>query len=230
MPISLGAALIGSAVLGAGASIISGNKAANAQKAANDQAIAEQRRQADQAREDFAPWRTVGGSALTKLSGMYGLSPQGGSGVEGAYGGYQQSPGYQFQRDEGVKAIERSAASRGQLASGASQKAIARYVTGLADSDYGQYVNQLNTLAGFGQSATAGTVASGQGAAANIANLYQDSGNARASSYANIGASVNNGINNALSAYLMQGRGGFGGRNPYGINERNPYGINEGIY
>lgn len=43
MPIGTAAAIIGSAVLGAGASVISGNKAADAQKKAAAQGVANER-------------------------------------------------------------------------------------------------------------------------------------------------------------------------------------------
>lgn len=210
--VAIGAA----AVVGAGSSIIGGNKAASAQQKAAQLQIDEQRRQYDQSRADYAPWRQTGEGALGKLGGMYGLNPQleAQGGVQAAYGGYQQSPGYQWQLDQGVQAAQRSAAARGQLGSGGTLKAITRYASGLADSDYQQYVGQLNTLAGFGQNATAGTVQAGQNAANNISTAYGNMGNAQASSYANTASSVNSGINNALSAYLFQQGGGFGKGGP----------------
>lgn len=217
--VAIGAA----AAVGAGTSIISGNKAANAQQKAAQLQIDESRRQSDQSRADEAPWRQLGEGALGKLAGMYGLSPQlsGPGAAQQPYGGYQQSPGYQWQLDQGVQAAQRSASARGQLGSGGTLKAITRYASGLADSDYQQYVGQLNTLAGFGQNATAGTVQAGQNASNNINNAYGNMGNAQASSYANTGSAINSGINNALSAYLFQQGGGFSG----GSSGMNAYGI-----
>ena len=84
MPITTAAALIGSAVIGAGASAIAGGAAAGAQRdAAAQQAatqrdqIAENRRQYDQSRADLAPYRSVGTGALYKLSNLMGVSPVG---------------------------------------------------------------------------------------------------------------------------------------------------------
>lgn len=214
------AVMLGAAVVGAGASIATGSMAAHAQtKSANAQ-IAEERRQSDQSRADLAPWRAVGGGALERLAGMYGVgadgSPTGPSGSGGlagdpnnAYGGFFASPGYNWRRDQGVQAVERSAASRGLLSSGAAVKAIGRYADGLASSEYQNYGDRLAQLAGFGQGAATSTVAAGQTATAGIVNAQQAAGNARASSYANIGSSINSGINNALFSYLN--RGGFGG-------------------
>lgn len=205
MPV--GAAIGGAAIIGGGAQIISGNKAAKATTKAADQQVAESRRQYDLTRADYAPWRTTGASALDRLAGEYGLN---GRPMESQF---TTSPGYTFRRDEGIKAVERSAASRGLLKSGAAVKAVERFAEGNAASEYGDYWNRLSGLAGMGQSATAGTVAAGQGSTAMINNAYQQAGNARASSYANTGSAVNTGINNVLSAYLYQRGGGFGGSN-----------------
>lgn len=76
-------AIGGAALIGAGASIIGGNKAANAQKDAANQATAlqqdqnaEARRQYDQNRTDLAPYRAVGTGALGKLSNLMGVGTQ----------------------------------------------------------------------------------------------------------------------------------------------------------
>jgi hypothetical protein len=207
-------AIAGSAVIGAGASIISGNKAAKAQQKAADQSIAEQRREYDQDRADLAPWRTTGASALAKLSAAYGLNgtptvtggPTNPDGTvnSDAYGGFFTSPGYQFRLAEGLKAIDRGAAARGQLGSGATIKAEQRYGEGLAASEYDAWASRLQQMAGVGQAATNTTVAAGQNAASTISNNLIASGNARASSYANTGSAINSGLNNVMSAYLMR--------------------------
>jgi hypothetical protein len=216
-------AIGGAAILGAGASIVSGNKAAKAQTKAADMSVAEQRRQYDQTRTDYAPWRAAGTSALTALTNTYGLNgnlgtagnvpgAQGTQGSQvGAYGGFFTSPGYQFRLSEGLKAIDRGAASRGQLGSGATIKAEQRYGEGLAASEYDAYTSRLAQLAGLGQSATAGTAAAGANASNNISNALIASGNARASSYANVGSSINQGLNNVMTAYLMRGMFSGGG-------------------
>lgn len=211
-------AIAGAAVVGAGASVIAGNKAAKAQKQAADMSVAEQRRQYDQTRADYAPWREAGSAAVGKLMSAYGLSggntntsptnPDGTPNAD-AYGGFFTSPGYQFRLSEGLKAIDRGAAARGQLGSGATIKAEQRYGEGLAASEYDAYTSRLAQLAGLGQSATAGTAASGANAANAISQGLIASGNARASSYTNTASAINSGLNNVMSAYLM--RNAFGG-------------------
>ena len=209
MPIATTTAILGgAALLGAGSSLISGSKAAKAQKQAADQQVAEQRRQYDTTRADYAPWRATGEAALSRLGAEYGLNGQ------APQSQFTESPGYQFRLGEGIKAQERSAASRGLLKSGAAVKAIQRYGEGLAASEYDSYWNRLSGLAGTGQAATNSVTQAGQSATNNITNAYGQMGNARASSYANTGSAVNSGINNVLFAYLNnQGgaNGGFGG-------------------
>lgn len=211
-------AIGGAAVLGAGASIISGNKAASAQEKGAQQAVNEQQSEYNQTRADLAPWRSAGSTALTSLMSAYGLGggaggggsvAPGATGTNGGYGGFFQSPGYQWQFDQGLKAIDHGAASRGMLGSGATVKAEQRYGTGLASQDFGNYTAGLAGIAGVGQSATNTTAQAGSTAASNISNELIASGNARASSYANAGSSVNSGLNNVMSAYLMQNMGAF---------------------
>lgn len=63
------------------------------------------------------------------------------------------TPGYQFQLEEGTKALDRSAAARGMLMSGAQLRRLQEYGQGLADSTFGDYFNRLGVIAGTGQSA-----------------------------------------------------------------------------
>lgn len=213
------AAVGAAAVVGGATQMITGSKAAKAQKKGADHAVAEQRREYDQDRADLAPYRETGTAALGKLASMYGITPSGAiTGTAGGGtgyvddGGYSASPGYAFQLQQGTQAAERSAAARGQLASGGTMKAIARYTTGLAANDYDQYASRIAQLAGVGQQATNATVAAGQQTTNQIAQAQQNAGNARASSYANIGSAINGTINNLASAYLYSGAGGgFGG-------------------
>ena len=200
-------AIAGAAVVGAGATLLSGSAAAKAQKHAADASIAEQQREYDISRADLAPYRATGTAALNKLAGMYGVAPAGTvSATPGAssdpYGGYTESPGYAFQRDQGIQAAERAAAAGGRLASGGTQKAIARYVTGVAANDFDNYTSRLAQLAGVGQQATNTQVAANQNTANNISSGVTAAGNARASGYANTGSAINGGVNNLAAAYL----------------------------
>lgn len=68
-------AIIGSAVVGAAASAYASNKASKAQRDAADRASNTELAMYDQNREDMAPWREAGGSALSQLSMLLGIQP-----------------------------------------------------------------------------------------------------------------------------------------------------------
>ena len=205
----LAAAVVGASVVGAGASIYAGNKAAKAQKNAANAQIAESRRQYDQDRADVAPWRDTGKSALEMLAREYGLGGQP-AGAGGATSQFFASPDYKFRNDQQLKAIERMQAARGMWNSGATRTALMERSGDLASAEYGNWWNRLAGLAGAGQSATNTGIQAEQNTTQMINNATQQAGNARASAYANTGSAINSGINNVLSAYLFQKGGGFG--------------------
>ena len=60
-------------------------------------------------------------------------------------------PGYRFAFSEGQRAVQTGAASKGTLLTGGTQKALARFGTGLADQTYGNQFNRFLSLADLGQ-------------------------------------------------------------------------------
>jgi hypothetical protein len=220
-------AIGGAAIIGAGASIIGGNSAAHATEHAADTANATELQMFNQTRADQAPYREAGYGALAKLQGAYGLTPASatdgtGSGAStggsSAYGGFFESPGYQFEMQQGLQGINRGQAAKGLFGSGATQKADMGYASGLASQNFGQYTGGLSNIAGLGEGANNTTAQTGSTAANVISNNTMNAGNAAANAYANTASSVNSGINNIMSAYLMRGmfNGSGGGGNPGG--------------
>lgn len=201
MAVSTAAAIIGSAVVGAGASAYSSKKASKAAQKGYDAAAAEQARQYDQTREDYAPWREAGQGALGRLTDA----------SEGDFSAFTKSPGYEFRRDEGMRNVGNFFSAKGS--GGNALKALAEWNQNVASNEYGNWWNRQAGLAGVGQSATAGTAAAGANAAANISNAYIGAGNARASGV----MGVNNAIQSGIGAYLYgQGRtGGSSGAPSY---------------
>lgn len=63
-------------------------------------------------------------------------------------GRYQESPGYEFRLREGQEAIERAAAARGGLFSGALGKELERYGQDFATTEYDRYINRLRNQLG----------------------------------------------------------------------------------
>lgn len=63
--------------------------------------------------------------------------------------GLQQTPGYQFTLDQGLKSTQNAAAARGLGVSGAALKGASTYATGLADQTYNQQLQ--NYISGYQQ-------------------------------------------------------------------------------
>ena len=68
---------------------------------------------------------------------------------------FETSPGYEFRMDEGMKALENSAAARSGVLSGAQIKATQQYAQNTASAEYQNYMNQLLGIVNTG-SANAG--------------------------------------------------------------------------
>lgn len=88
-------------------------------------------------------YKDMMGTGLGKQAyGLYGdmLKKQ-----QGEYsGGFQQSPGYQWQLNQGLDALQNSAAARGGLYSGQTMKDVNNYAQNAANTDYQQWVNNRN--------------------------------------------------------------------------------------
>lgn len=130
---------LGSAKMGADAS----KEAAQVQAQAAQQASADTLARYYQTRNDLLPFLTGSQSALTSLQNMTGTG-EGGNPLTAPYTrmftpqDLENTPGYQFTLDQGLKGVQNSYASRGLGTSGAAQKGAARYATGLAQSTYMQ--------------------------------------------------------------------------------------------
>lgn len=77
-------------------------------------------------------------------------------------------PGYQFSRDQGIDAINRTANSRGMLSSGNNTQDLMRFSQGLADQNYFSYLDALQPYFGMSQGAAQGM----NNVASNMANVY----------------------------------------------------------
>lgn len=96
--------------------------------------------------------------------------------------GFQQTPGYQFQVQQANDAVQNRMAALGLAGSGDAMKALATTTSGLANQEYGNYLNRLAAMAGMGQTATQNNNAATMGAANNMSNIAMQGGNNRASS------------------------------------------------
>lgn len=117
--------------------------------------------------------------------------------------GFFTSPDYQFNLDQTLKAGNNSLVARGRGLSGGASKELARYGSGLASSEYGNFTARLMQMAGLGSQATQGTVAAGANMANSNSAALINNGNNRASAYTTQAAGVNNAVQGGLSNYLL---------------------------
>lgn len=193
MPWMLPAAIIGSSLFGASkqASAASQATQASSDAAAANTALQKQIYEESVARQK--PFLDIGTEYTNKLAAMLRGGP------EAQQSFLTMDPGYGFRLSEGQKALERSAAARGGLLSGAAGKALTRYGQDFASNEFQNAFNRYGTLASLGPSAAGVTNTLGQTYATNVGNIGMqnaiNAGNAalaRGSAYQNtIGGLIN---------------------------------------
>lgn len=167
------------------------------------------------------PWRQAGVGALNQLIPLsqqyqpFGMQQ------------FQQDPGYAFRMSEGMKELERSAARRGGLLSGATLKGIQRFGQDLASQEYQNAFNRyqaerqarlspLQSLAGVGQTAAqqiggyAGQYGTNignlsTGAATNQANALLAGAKLRGSQYGALGGGLGDILSSEKNQNILRG-------------------------
>ena len=230
----MAAAVIGSSLLGSRSSSNAADSASQASREASAASIAEQRRQYDQSRADYAPYLAAGTDAVNQLAAD--LRPGGRFASTTPFDfQYDQNtdPGTAFRLSEGVKALDRSAASRGGLLSGATLKGIQRYGQDLGSQEFQNAFNRYTTgfnadasernqlynryagVAGTGQQAVKDVTSQGANAASNIGNAYMTSA-ANTGNAAMAAAGQRNSAYGGAANALGRMYGGYGrGSDPY---------------
>jgi hypothetical protein len=179
----------------------------------------------------------TGGSGVVPTTGqfrdMVGTAANGGTATGSGYGDLNRDfsqqdflnnvdPGYGFRLQEGQKALERSAAARGNALGGSAIKAAQRFGQDYASNEYGNAFNRfesqrtgkfnrLAAVAGIGQTsanllANQGTQLAGQ-QGINIINGANTAADARASGYGQIANAINGSVNNLADWYTLQRMG-----------------------
>jgi hypothetical protein len=214
------AAVVGSAVIGAAGSSMAASKGAKAQRDAANQAAQLDREQYYDQVNRQEPFRQAGLQSTTELQRQFGLA---GDPASAGYGNllrdfssqdFQADPGYAFRMSEGLKALDRTAAARGGMISGAAQKAAARYGQDMASNEYQNAYNRYNQnrsqryqmLTGqqtAGANATNAQNQSSQNYANAAGDAYMQAGNARASGYVG-SANAWNQAGSTIGNYYMQ--------------------------
>ena len=124
--------------IAAGANALTGGAITNALGMGPSQSAGAAGQQASMLSDPFQGSRGMYGQQLNSL--MQG-GPQ-------AMQQLQSTPGYQFQMQQGLGAIQSNAGATGQLGSGTTDRNLINYSSGLASQQYGNYFNQLAQLSG----------------------------------------------------------------------------------
>lgn len=229
MAIATGTAILAGTLGAAALSSRSASKAAGAQAAATEgaaqlsseaanRAADLQYQQFREAVELQEPWRQAG------LIGLNRLIPEATEYKPFGMAQFQADPGYAFRLSEGQKALERSAAARGNLLSGGTGKALARFGQEMGSQEYQNAFNRyqaertarlqpLQSLAGVGQTTAQQLSTAGQNLASNVGNIYTSNaanmGNlmtagaqARASGYMGAANALTGSLGTGLGQYL----------------------------
>jgi hypothetical protein len=189
-------------------------KAANAQVAAAQQAGDLQKEMYYKNLELQEPFREAGLSAQNKLLDYMGLTPGAGGKYTKDFSmqDFQQDPGYAFRMSEGLKALDRTAAARGGMLSGAALKGAQRFGQDLGSQEYqnafnryqtnrANQLNPLQSLMGAGQTAANTLGSAGQNYANQAGEAYMGAGNARASGYVGSANAWSNALGQAANTY-----------------------------
>ncbi len=113
----------------------------------------------------YSPYSTTGAAANQMYGNALGLN--GAQGNQAARQAFQTSPGYEFATGQGIQALDRSAAGAGMFGSGNAAMALNDYGQGMANQQYGNWLQGLSGLNNQGLAAATGQTAR-QGALANI--------------------------------------------------------------
>lgn len=97
----------------------------------------------------YSPLSSTYNNGVTMYANALGLN--GADGTSAAQSAYSASPGYQYALDQALQAVNRTASAQGQLGSGQTGLDTIKAAYGLANQDYGSWLDRLsgyNTLAG----------------------------------------------------------------------------------
>lgn len=168
-------------------------------------------------------------NGATMYQNALGLNGQ--SGNDAASSAFTTDPGYEFSRDQGIQALERTAASRGDVGGGGLSTDLAGYVTNGANQQYGNWLSNLSgfqsQLPGATGAATqslgdltnfAGDIASGQMGANNQAASGEEAGQGGLwNLLSNAAGVVGAGVGAATGLSGLGGYGGFGAKPPVAL-------------
>lgn len=183
-------AVVGAAVIGAGATIAASSNSANAIKSSTNASINAQQAAQQQQQALNAPYANIGtGGAIAQYQNLLGLSSGSTPGTEEA--ALAGTPGYQFAKSQGLNATLNAATlTNPGGVTGNTLTALDQFSTGLADQTYQQAVGNAQNAVTIGQNAAAGTGSGILQTGANVGNTISGAGNTIAGIDANEAAGL----------------------------------------
>lgn len=203
------------AVIGGAATAYAGSESAGAINSSTNAAISEQNQALAQEAQLSAPYRALGSAAIPQLEALLGIGGKGSAGIQSTL---QNLPGYKFQQQQGTQNTVNQASAMGLGLSGNTLEGLSNFNSGLASSNYQQYLGDIQGAVNTGQAAAAVQAANVAGGANNISGLISNQGQTLAGIDANTIAGITkatgSGIDNIVLANTLAGLGGGGGGAP----------------
>ena len=154
--------------------------------------------------KNLSPYMNIGTQAMNPYLSLLGLGSQGSAGMMSQL---ENMPGYQFALQQGLKGAANSASGSGLNLSGAQQKGLANYSSGLASQTYNSLLGNLANAVGTGQNAAAGLGSAGMNTATAMGNNLTSGANATAAGQIAGGNAQTNMLNSLMG--LGQGAAGI---------------------
>lgn len=181
--------IAGALIISAGAGLYASSKASKSISSSTDQSTQVQWDMFDQARKDLAPYREVGVEAVNQIRQV----------MKGNYSSFYKSPDYQFRKEEGQKALDRTQNAAGTRFSGQALKEASRYNQDLASTEYGNWFERMFGVANMGEAAAAGSAANAVSTGANVAQTTMAGGQAQAAGILGANEAIQGGIGNYVT-------------------------------
>lgn len=162
----------------------------------------------DTLKQYFQKYINAGNGSMNTLQGQYSdLLNDPGSLLSKIGKGYQKSPGFEFEKNQGLTGINNAAAAGGMLGTDQHQQQAGELSTNLANKDYNDYMQKALGLYGQGLSGEEGFEKQGFDASTGLGKMLSDLLSKQGQNAFNQGAADNQGISDFLGGLL-----GFGGK------------------
>jgi hypothetical protein len=131
---------------------------------------------------------------------------------------WQTTPGYQFRMDQGLDALDASAAARGGLYSGAAMQDALKFGQDYASNEFGNVFNMLGGLSTTGMNAAGMNASAAQNTANGVSNALAGIGNAQAAGAIGGANAWSNALGDAYGSWNYQRQMNPGTANGNGYN------------